>query len=85
MTCQNTRWWYTGMNVRKIGPHTWKVESRSSPEKEYTVYYKSCGGHCECKGFHYNKWCSHLDKVKELAETEEVLTTEERLFHNDGF
>lgn len=69
------------MNIKKIELHTWQVESRSRPGIWYTVYYRNCGGHCTCRGFRFNRWCAHLDKVAELAEVEETQTGEERLLY----
>lgn len=73
------------MNLKKVDSHKWLVESRSNPEYWYEIYYKNCGGHCTCRGFHFNHWCAHLEAVKAQEEIEEVFTEEERLFNNEIF
>lgn len=73
------------MNIEKVGPHTWRVESRSNPGTWHEVYYKSCGGHCTCRGFRYNRWCAHLEEVEKEYEAEEIPLDEENMLYEGDF
>jgi hypothetical protein len=55
------------LEYEKVGTYVWKVKSRSKP-LWYKVYYRNCGGHCDCPSFRYSKKCPHLDFIKSLVE-----------------
>ena len=54
------------LNVRSPeGVKNWKVKSSKDPSVTYTVQLSARGAwSCNCKGFMYNKDCSHIDYIR---------------------
>ena len=51
---------------------TFRVWSRSEPDRWYLVAWVGDGGVCGCRGFHYRARCWHLELVAQLVEHEVV-------------
>ena len=54
--------------VRKVGQYQWEVESQTNPGIWHKVYYRSCGGRCDCRSFKFRCDCRHLKTVRREVE-----------------
>lgn len=57
--------------IKQVDDETCEVPSMSNPDKTYTVKWYGSGGTCECLGFAYRDWCSHIEAVKLIAPPQE--------------
>ena len=68
------------MKAKKVGNNSWLVQSKTVPNKWYSVYYKNCGGSCTCLGFQFTRRCIHLKQIKEIVEKEKKVQDRDMFF-----
>jgi hypothetical protein len=56
----------------KLAILTYRVQSESTPEQWYSVYYFHDGSYqCTCLGFAHHNHCKHIDAVKYERDNED--------------
>lgn len=69
---------FEGVPVRpsRPVPEVYQVLSKTEPGRAYIIRESGAGITCPCKGFYFNRTCSHIDKLRSAPpKPEEVHTS----------